>query len=280
MKLYEKDYVRWHLTQPLASRLAVDVALEWAERRQLFNRSDYSLRRREQRDFAPNAPVNEELSETEFPTHQALWGELTLSYEPWLKYYVRNGEQRRINSSSPRFHLTYRKGVELLSSDVSYDLLEAGVRHQLRIGARGQLGYNVYAGNFFNNQPRYFMDFQHFNGNQIVVQESDPIDSFRLLDYYRYSTRNSYAVAHVHYQFRKLLLTRIIEVRLLGLKENVLVNHLKTSTSPHYTEVGYSLDNIFRFFRVEAIASFQDGMYQDFGIRIGISTTLINAVGF
>ena len=123
------------------------------------------------------------------------------------------------------------------------------------------------------------MDWKHFPGNQVVVQESDPVASFRLLDYYTYSTKEQYVAAHLYYQFRKLLLTRIFEVRLLGLKENLLVNHLKTSTSPHYTEVGYSLDNIFRFFRLEGVASFEQGRYRGFGIRIGISTSLGGAVG-
>ena len=280
VKLYEKDYVRLTLDQPLTPRLAITTTLEWAERRELFNQTNYSLRRRESVDFAPNAPVNVERTDPGFPTHRALWGKLTLRYEPWLTYYVRNGEKRRIGDSSPRFRLTYRKGFsEAFASDVDYDQLEVGVRHQWRVGARGRLDYNLYAGSFLNNRSLYFMDFRHFMGNQLVVQESDPVASFRLLDYYTYSTQERYAVAHLQYQFRKLLLTRIFEIRLLGLKENVLVNHLKTSTSPHYTEVGYSLDNILRFFRVEAIASFQDGTYQDFGVRIGISTNIINAAG-
>lgn len=281
VKIYEKDYARLTLRQPLSPRLQLHSMLEWAERRQLFNQTDYALRRREEVDFAPNAPLNYEQADTGFPTHQAFWGEVTLGYEPWLKYYVRNGEKRRIGDSSPRFHLTYRKGLAgILNSDVDYDLVEVGMQQKLRIGARGRLDYNVYAGSFLNNQTLYFMDFRHFTGNRVVLQESDPVASFRLLDYYTYSTRERYAVAHLHYQFRKLLLTRIFEVRMFGLKENVFVNHLKTSTAPHHTELGYSLDNIFRFFRIEAVTSFRDGTYQDFGIRIGISTNLGNAIGF
>ena len=280
LKVYEKDYGRLNYDQPLTSRMTIHTTLEWAERRPLVNHTDYSLRQREEAGFAPNAPLNNEQADTNFPVHQALWGEVTLGYEPWLKYYVRNGEKRRIEHSSPHFHLTYRKGLPgILASDVDYDVLEAGVQHQLRVGARGRLDYNLYAGAFLNHRQLYFMDFKHFPGNRVVLQESDPVASFRLLDYYLYSTQEQYAVVHLHYQFRKLLLTRIFEVRLLGLKENLLVNYLKTSTSPHYTEVGYSLDNIFRFFRIEAVASFHNGTYQDFGIRIGISTNLGNAIG-
>ena len=279
ISLYEKDYGRLYYDQLLTPRLTINTTLEWAKRRPLFNQTNYSLRQREEEDFAPNAPLNEQ-TDTNFPMHRALWGEVTLGYEPWLKYYVRNGKKRRIDHSSPHFHLTYRKGLPgILASDVNYDLLEVGAQHQFRVGARGRLDYNFYAGAFLNSQQLYFMDFKHFPGNRVVLQESDPVASFRLLDYYRHSTRERYAVAHLHYQFRKLLLTRIFEIRLLGLKENLLVNYLKIGTSPHYTEVGYSLDNIFRFFRVEAVASFNNGTYQDLGIRIGISTNLGNAIG-
>ena len=63
---------------------------------------------------------------------------------------------------------------------------------------------------------------------------------------------DQFAAAHVHYQFRKLPLTQIPEVWLLGIKENVFVNYLATLTSDHYTEIGYSIDNIFRIFREAA----------------------------
>ena len=248
VRIYEKDYVRLSLDQPLTSRLTVSTGLEWATRRPLFNQSNYSLLDREG-TYAPNAPTNIEQADTDFTTHRAFLGTATLGYEPWLKYRIYNGKRRRIEDSSPRFHLTYHGGFPgVLDSDVDYHLLEAGVRHQLRVGARGRLDYKLYAGSFFGSQPCYFMDFRHFPGNRIIVQESDPVASFRLLDYYRYSTSERYAVAHLHYQFRKLLLTRIFEVQLLGLKENLLLNHLKTPTSPHYTELGYSLDNIFQLF--------------------------------
>jgi hypothetical protein len=63
-------------------------------------------------------------------------------------------------------------------------------------------------------------------------------------------------------------------VRFAGLKENLFVNYLGTEYSENYTEVGYGIDNIFRIFRIEGIAAFQNGSYVDWGIRIGISTVL------
>ncbi len=138
----------------------------------------------------------------------------------------------------------------------------------------GRLDFNLYGGTFTNSEQLYFMDYQHFPGNRTFLQTSDPVRSFRLLDYYEFSTTDDYLAGHLYYQFRKLLLTQIFELRLMGLKESLVLNYLHTDASQNYTEVGYSLDNIFRFFRVEAVASFEDFKYQGWGIRIGVSTNL------
>lgn len=278
LKLYEKDYAKLYHSHHFGDVLGIQSSLEWAERHQLMNNTDFSFnKKREDQVFTSNAPANVELRDTGFPTHQAFVAAVEVEYKPFLKYKVEGGNKQLINKSSPIFYLTYRRGFpQFLSSDVNFDHLEVGVKDQIKIGIRGRLDYNLYAGSFLNNRQLYFPDFQHFMGNRTVLQVSDPVASFRLLDYYRYSTGQNYLAGHLYYQFRKLLLTQIFEVRILGLKENLVLNYLKSELSPHYLEVGYSLDNIFRFLRLEALSSFTDGQYQDFGFRIGISTNLEN----
>ena len=99
-----------------------------------------------------------------------------------------------------------------------------------------------------------------------------------MLDYYIYSTSNAYFSGHTHYQFRKFFLTQITKVGLTGIKENVFFNYLKTGQSPHYYEIGYSLDNVFRIIRLEAATAFENGKFKEFGVRIGISTTLLDMI--
>jgi hypothetical protein len=119
----------------------------------------------------------------------------------------------------------------------------------------------------------YFMDYKHFLGNKTPFATTDPVGSFRLLDYYTYSTDDKYFAGNVHYHFRRFLVTSFPLARMAGVSENVFVNYLATPGSKNYTEVGYSIDGILRLFRLEAIASFQDGKYQDYGFRIGINTS-------
>ena len=118
------------------------------------------------------------------------------------------------------------------------------------------------------------MDFKHFLGNQTPFITSDPVGSFRLMDYYMYSTADKWFSANVHYQFRKFLVTTIPHVRLAGIRENIFINYLKTPTSQHYTELGYSIDGILRAVRLEGAVSFQDGHYLDYGFRVGIATSI------
>ena len=63
-------------------------------------------------------------------------------------------------------------------------------------------------------------------------------------------------------------------VKVTGIKENLFFNYLNTPSSKHYTELGYTIDNIFRIFRVEFIQSFQDWKAKDFGVRIGIAAII------
>ncbi len=276
MKLYERDFGELRYRRVINPFLALQTTWSLADRRELVNHSDYKLvNRKEIEDYTPNKPVNLELDDTGFDEHRALVGSIRVDARPWLKYRIRNGRKYPIRNSSPSLSLSYRKGFnDVFGSAVDFDHLEAGVRHEVEVGARGTIDFSVRAGTFLNRDSMTFVDFKHFQGNRTPFMTSDPVGSFRFLDYYRYSTNDKYVTANVHYQFRKFLLTTIPQVRLMGIRENIFASFLATPTAGHYTELGYSIDGILRFFRIEGGAWFKDGRYQDFGFRIGIATSL------
>src|SRR5690606_33905940 len=111
-----------------------------------------------------------------------------------------------------------------------------------------------------------------------IFSSIKPAGAFRLLDYYALSTNSMYFSAHTHYQFRKFLLTQLPELRFSGIRENIFLNYLKHENSPHYYELGYSLDQVFRILRIEVAASFMDKDFEEVGLRIGVSS-LINFGG-
>jgi hypothetical protein len=276
MKIYEREFIEATFKRNFTPTLSMQVSTEWADRRSLSNSSTYKLiDRKSIEGYTSNNPYAQEFgAEAETPRHQALLSTFSVSARPWLRYRIRNGKKEEIENSSPSLRLKYVKGMPELGSEVDFDMLETGFKHSVRVGVRGTLDVDAQAGLFLNQAQVYFMDYKHFLGNQTYFATTDPVKSFRLLDYYRYSTSDRYFSANVHYQFRKLLATRFTAVRMLGIREDVFVNYLATPTSKNYTEVGYTLDGILRVFRLEAIASFQDGNFVDYGFRLGIATNI------
>ena len=277
MKLYDRDYIDVGYQYQISPYYSINTDWSFAERRELINTTNYKwVDRGSIEGYTPNAPFNDELVDTSFPTHRAFVGSVALTARPWLKYTIRNGRKHEVQNSSPMFKVEYRRAFSgVFNSSVQYDQLELGARHRLSIGVRGNLDFYLRAGMFFNTDAMYFMDYKHFLGNETPFVTSDPVGSFRLLDYYRFSTADKYFSGNVHYQFRKFLVTNIPLVRLAGIRENVFVNYLATPTSKNYTEVGYTIDGILRIFRLEGAVSFQDGRYLDYGFRIGITSNFM-----
>ncbi len=276
IRLYEKEFLELALSKRFRENLTVRSSLEWARRQTLYNTTSQTWFGKEDRQYASNIPANLEAPDLPFfPSHRALVFTAQIQARPWQKYRIRNKHKIAIEDTSPDLTLTYKKGINnLLDSEVDYDLLDLTFKHKFNIGAKGLVNLKISGGAFLNDESLSFVDFKHFLGNRTSIVTTDPVGNFRLLNYYEFSTRDRYASVHAHYQFRKFLFTRIPEVWLLGIKENLFINYLNTPKSDNYFELGYSVDNILRFFRIEAAVSFRDGKYRDFGILVGVASNL------
>lgn len=274
MKIYEKEYYGLTLSQGVSDKMFITLNGEFSNRFLLNNSpNSKSLFNWKDRTFSSNTPENNEISSTGFINNRAFTTQLYLKLYPWKKYSIKNGIKSEMEGSSPEIKLGYRKGWNgLLDSDVDYDFLEAGVSHHLKWGIRGDLEGGINAGWFPNNRKMYFMDYKHFMGNSTIIQQS--VTGYRMLDYYAYSTDKYFAETFLHFQTRKLLLTQFAEARMLALKENLFFNYLYAPSSGNYMEVGYGLDQIFRFMRFEVLGSFNNFKYQSLGFRIGIAANI------
>lgn len=286
MKIYEKDFGRLSFYYArLADVFSVSGNLEYGRRYELENLENARpWIRWNQFAFTPNAPFNQEYSDrlkaTEsyyrFSPHEALTLDLSLTWRPGQRYRLYNGRKRYLANKNPSVTFHYSKGIPNVANSVSdFDLVEISLRQDVQTGVRSELHYSFSAGTFLNNRNAFLMDYKHFLGNQAFVQYGDAFTTFRALPYYRFSTSERYLEAHLVNESRRLLLTRIPFVRLAGLKENLMVHYLHTPTVSHYTELGYGLDGLipgFPFFRVEAVAVFQNFKYDRTVFRLG--TTL------
>ncbi|MFY0591382.1 DUF5686 and carboxypeptidase regulatory-like domain-containing protein [Roseivirga sp.] len=273
MKLYQKDFAKATWAKRFRYKYTVGASLEYASRSSLFNNDDYTVFDIDNRFFTPNTPVNAETNIQAFTNSGAVKTALSVRAQPWLKFRRYNGRLIPLENSSPELRLTYRKGINgLLDSEVGYDNLEFGLKADIRLGVRAKIDLDLEAGTFFGTPDLLFTDFKHFRGNRLGFTPLDVTGGFRLLDYYRHSTSQEYVSALTHIRFRKLFLTHLPMLRLSGIKENLFVNYLHTPTSDNYMEVGYTIDNILRIFRVEFVQSFQGWQAREFAVRIGVAS--------
>ena len=283
IKIYEKDFVRLDFnTNRGNEHFELKANIELANRRPLQNVenvSRYHWIDWKARSFTSNRPAFQEEPKADwyhspvFPLdgHQALTLGLTASYKPWQKYKTKSGKTSYYEDESPKLTFNYRKGIDkVFNSDVNFDFIQVGIMHGFNTGVRSKLRYKFAAGAFLNNKSVRFADYQHFAGNQFFFQLGDPVGTFRMLDYYRFSTAQRFAEAHVLSEFRKFLLTQIAWFRILGIKENFFAHYLATPHSQNYTELGYGLDVGIRFpFRIEVANSFENAKYKHTVFRIG-----------
>ncbi len=275
MKVYEQTYARVLWTKSLNTEHLIKLEATIAERRGLQNRTDHTYFDRDSRSYTSNFPANAEVSSTFFDTSTITVFTLGWQTEPWQKYRLRNGKKVKIDHSSPIFSFEYQIAPgNFFSKGTGYQHVDITVKHKWSFGVRGDLSLQLNTGSFFNKKNLTIIDFKHFPGNRTFLTTQNPAESFRLLDYYRYSTMSSYAAVFAHYQFRKFLITRIPAINFSGIKEAAFINLLESKGAKHYVEIGYGLNYIFRVFRIEGVANFLDGRYQSWGIRLGIASNL------
>lgn len=275
MKIYEKDFAEIRYRKKVNSKLDIRLGAAYEKRYQLDNNTSYRFFDAEGQRFTPNAPFNESLISTDFPDHEAFTVDAKIEYRPWQKYRIYNDKKYAVDGSSPTFELAYTKGISgIAKAKIDYDLVEVGVKYDFNIGVRGLVDFKLSAGKFVNKDSLSFIDYKHFLGNRTPFATASPVGSFRLLDYYKYSTDDQYFTANVHYQFRKFLITQIPLVRLSGVRESFFTNYLANDLTTSYVELGYGINYILRIFRLEAVTSFEGGKYRDFGVRLGVAANL------
>jgi hypothetical protein len=273
MKIYRNDFLKLTYNTPLNYHLQIESSVEWASRSALENHSNESWVRKKGRIYTPNAPYNIEDSVTAFPEHQAFVLKGKLNYRPIVKFVKRNGVKMPVTDLFPLLSLEYQGGIKgIFGSDVDYHRLEGSIRHQFE-GHRRTLDFKLFAGKTFGANQLYFMDYKHFTGNHTALILTDPLNSYRLLDYYTYSTKDYYYGAFSTLTLNRFLLSRIFWLNISGVKESLSFNYLKTANSTDYVELGYGLENILKIFKIEAFTRFENGKYKEFGIKLGISTS-------
>lgn len=278
MKIYEQKFARITYEQKVSKSFGYTLSAFYADRKQLENTTDLIFFDNKNRLYTGNDPAHLAGDDNVFNDHEAIITQATAWVKPFWRYRVQNGAKYKDFSKSPMLTMRYRKGWG--ADNDPFDLVTAQFDAKKTIGAGSTLSMRIAAGKFLgDDKPKYFHDFLHFPGSQMIGAPANPVSSFRMLDYYLYSTNDEFAYGLFNYQFRHFALTQLTYFKRQGIRENIIFNALISPESNQYAEIGYGINYLFRIVRMEFVTSWQDYKYQNFAFRIGIATDFDSIFG-
>jgi len=268
-KFYEAWFARIGISKEIGNGLRIFGSLRYEDRLPLENTTSHSWIERKNIDFSPNYPV--ELMSENFQRHQAVIGNIGITWRPGSKYIELPDRIVNIGSRYPTLSLSYTQGIHnVLGSDVDYSKWRFDISDDLDLKLGGNFKYRLAVGGFIKRDSVPVTDYTHFNGNRVFL--STPyLSSFQLLPYYQYSnTEHFYVEGHIEHHFNGLLTNKIPFFRKLNWYLVAGSNAFYAGSDRRYVEAFAGLENIFKIARLDAVKGFaQDGSTLT-GLRLGV----------
>lgn len=267
LKIYEKQFAKISYSEEIMNGLYFSSSLEYANRKPLFNTTNYSFaRQRTNNPYTSNNPlapldfVNAPFSEHKIAIlnlgTRVVFGQKYLSY-PDEKFNLNNDKY-------PSLRLNYRKTFGTSNSNVHSDLITTNLRQKINIGNYGKLTYGVRGGLFLKKKNIPFMDNLQVIGNLFSLNADIDLNSFDLLPYYKYFTNDKYAEMHLEHNFRGAILSKIPLLNLLNFHIVAGGKGLFMADKNPYTESAVGLSNIgygkWRLLRIDYVRSNYGGI--------------------
>ncbi|WP_026776707.1 DUF5686 and carboxypeptidase regulatory-like domain-containing protein [Polaribacter sp. Hel_I_88] len=259
MKIYEKTYTEVQYSEEIKNGIYFFGSLEYAKRTPLFNTTDYSFAKQDTNGYTSNNPLNPtDFENSAFAEHNIatlnigttfVFGQKYLSY-PDMK--VNQG-----NDKYPTISVNYIKRFGASNTELNSDLFLANIRQNITAGNFGDFAYHIRGGAFLKQKNIAFMDKLQANGNQLLFPIDRELNSFNLLDYYRYYTNDKYAEMHMEHDFKGSILGKIPLVNKLNFHLIVGGKVLFMADKNPYSEYSIGLANLgfgkYRFLRLEYV---------------------------
>lgn len=277
MKIFEKTFAKASFSQEVTNGVRMFSSLEFADRKPLFNTTNYVMFPQDDVRYTSNNPKEPDNFTSSFTPHQ-MWtfttganinfGQKYLSY-PDGKYNIKN-------SKYPSLYLGYQKNFGSGNSEWNSDLIFSELFQRFGFGYWGEFAYKVKGGMFLEKKDIPFVDYAHFNGRLLTVATKDNfLSNFYMLPYYQLSSNDEYSELHGEYNFKGAVLSKIPLVNKLNLHLILGAKSLFTAGNKPYTEYAIGLDNLgfgkWRFLRVDFTRSNFNGKSKhtvNFGIML------------
>jgi hypothetical protein len=273
VKYYRSHYGQFGYQREVTNGVLLTGSFTYANRTQLYNTSYTHIKDIKEREFTSNNPLAPPGTPADdhsllFPENQALTFNASAAFTFDQRYETRPTGKFNIPSKYPTVTVNYRKGIKgAFGSDVDYNFASVDIsQNQIRVGVTGYSSFKITAGDFFNKKSLYYMDYNHFLGNQGTTFDPTYIGSFHFLPFYTYSTNGAFLEAHYQHNFAGAVFDKIPFLRKLKLEEIVGANYLTTKGNTNYREFYAGIQRL--IFRVDYGISYAGNQKYIQGFRI------------
>lgn len=272
VKYYRSEFGNIGYQRELSNGVLWTSSLMYENRTQLFNTSFAHFSSPKGKRLTSNNPLTPDAPADDhtilFPQNQALIFNTSFRFTFDQQYITRPTGKVYLPSRYPVVTVNYRKGISgAFGSDVDYDFASLDISHaHIRIGLLGYSAFKVTAGDFFNRSKLYFMDYNHFLGNQGTTFDPTYVGSFHFLPFYTFSTSNAFLEAHYQHNFSGTLLGKIPFLGRFKLEEIIGANYLTEKGNPNYSEFYIGVQRL--IFRVDYGISYAGNKKYLQGFRI------------
>jgi hypothetical protein len=147
-------------------------------------------------------------SPAEFLAYTRVELRLEMNYRFGQEFYYKRNKKIILPNRHPELRLLYRKGIpRMFNSDVNFDYLEIGAKHEYDIPRLGNGNWSVLGGSFITKKDLRLLEHRYFRGSDRFFF-SDPLTSFQLVGP-TLSTANAFYRANVIHHFNGIVLNKI-----------------------------------------------------------------------
>ena len=275
MKLYEKNFASTLYASELTNGITFNIKLEYAERKPVFNTSDYSIVKKDQAYTSNNPLSPSDETSAALEKHNLMKSYIALKFNFGQKYITRpDGKYNIPNDKYPVITVGYEKTFSASSQNYEYDYLTSKLEYSVTLGNKGVLELNSKVGKFFKADNISFVDYHHFNGNLTHIGQGESYTNvFNLLPYYVASTNTSFTEIHAEHNDKGYLMNKLPLVKYLKSQLVLGFHNLSIQDKVPYQEFSVGLDNLgfgkYKIFRIDYVRAYQNG-YQGDGIIFGL----------
>ncbi len=269
MKKYERIELELSNRIDLVNGMELITSANLAWKRTLINHSDFSFLYSKSREFTPNIPGDLLPGDPAIADQRLFSLYLQLSYTPRQYYIIQNHRKELRDAGSPTFRVAYRQAIPLQEDQWSdFGRLEGEISQNMDVGLLSELHWSLYGGAFVRNSSIHYSDFKHFKSSPLLLDMAGFGDALMLMDYYEASTSEYWAGSDVRLTSSYLLIKFLPWFSERLWKESIGFSYLYTPATPHYMQLGYSLEEIFFLVDLGVYVAYQEGHYKGFGARV------------